>query len=76
MNESPEPKRLQPKLMTQGKFFTLLIALLVGASWNIVRDYRANGSASALTIGASIGAFVACSGIVAIVGWYANKLEK
>jgi hypothetical protein len=76
MNESPEPKRLQPKLMTQGKFFTILIALLVGTSWNIVRDYRGNGRASALTIGASIVAFVAGSGIIAIVGWYANKPEK
>lgn len=76
MNESPEPKRPQPKLFTKGKFFIMLAALLVGASLGTIREHHAKGSVSGVTIGASIGAFVIGLIIIVVMGWYANKPEK
>jgi hypothetical protein len=71
-----EPKRPQPKLFTKGKFFMLLGALVVGASWGIVKEYQAKGSVSGVTIGSSIAALVTGLIIVAGTAWYANKPEK
>jgi hypothetical protein len=62
--------------MTPGKLLTLFIALFVGVSWRILEDYGAHGKVSTLTVGTSIVAFVVCFGIVAAMGWYANKPEK
>ena len=76
MDDSLEPKRVQPKLMTQGKFLTIFIALLVGVSWRILEDYGKHGKVSPLTVGTSIVAFAVCFTVVAAVGWYANKPEK
>jgi hypothetical protein len=76
MNGSPEPKRVQPKLMTRGKLFGMFIALLVAVSWRIAGDYGAHGKVSTLTIVTAIFAFVVSFSIVAAVGWYANKPEK
>ena len=73
----PEPaKRLQPKLMTKGKFVLLLGAVLVGASLGSVREYRAKGSVSTVTLVSSIAAFVVGLVILMVVTRYANKPEK
>jgi hypothetical protein len=76
MSESPEPKRLQPKLLTRSKFFILLIAILLGPSLFIIREYRAKGGVSGVTLGASVAAFVIGLIILVVLGWYANKPEK
>lgn len=76
MTESPKEKRPQPKLFTRGKFFILLIAILFGSSLHIIRDYRAKGSVSGVTLGASATAFVIGLIIIVVVGWYANKPER
>ena len=76
MTESPEAKRPRPELFTRGKFFILLIALLVGSSWKIIRDYRTKGSVSGVTLVASAAAFVIGFIIISVVRWYANKPER
>jgi len=76
MNELPEPKKPQPKLITKGKFYLLLGSLLVGASLGVIREYRTRGSVSAVTVGSSIAAFVIGLAIISVIGWYANKPEK
>ena len=68
MNEPPAPKRPQPKLMTKRKFFVSFCAILVGPSLGIFREYRAKGSVSGVTTGASIGAFVICLIILVVMG--------
>ena len=62
--------------MTNGKFFIMFCALLVGASLGIVREYRSKGTVSAATIGVSIAAFIIGLIIIVVIGRYANKPEK
>ena len=76
MNESPEEKRLKPKLVTRGKFFLALMAILLGSSLLLVREYLAKGSVSALTLGASLAALVIGLIILVVLSWYANKPEE
>jgi hypothetical protein len=76
MSESPEAKRLQPNLFTSGKFFILFIAILFGPSLFIIREYRAEGRVSGVTLGASVAALVIGLIILVVMGWYANKPEK
>jgi hypothetical protein len=76
MNESPETKRLQPKLFTSGKFFIPFIAILLGPSLFIIREYCAKGSVSGVALGASVAAFVIGLTILVVLGWYANKPEE
>jgi hypothetical protein len=76
MSEAPEPKRLQPKLFTHGKFFILFIAILFGPAMFIIREYRAKGSVSGSTLGASVAAFVIGLIILVAMGWYSNKPER
>ena len=76
MNDSAQPKRPRPKLMTKGKFFIMFCALLVGASLGIVREYRSKGTVSVATIGASIAAFIIGLILIVVIGRYANKPEK
>ena len=76
MNESPETMRLKPKLFTSGKFFILFVAILFGSSLFIIREYRAKGSVSGVTLGASVAAFVIGLIILVVMGWYANQPER
>jgi hypothetical protein len=76
MNESPEPKRPKPKLVTRGKFFLPLIAILLGSSLLVVREYLAKGRVSGLTLGASLAALVIGLIILMVLGRYANKPEE
>lgn len=76
MSESPEIKRLQPKLFTSSKFFIPFIAILFGPSLFIIREYRAKGSVSGVTLGASVAACVIGLIILVVLGWYANKPEE
>jgi hypothetical protein len=76
MSEAPEPRRPQPKLFTRGKFFILFIAILFGSSLSIIREYRAKGSVSGITLGASLAAFVIGLIILVVMSWYANKPER
>ncbi len=76
MAESPKAKRPQPQLFTRGKFCILLIAILFGSSLAIIREYRARGSVSGVTLGASVTALVIGLIIIVAVGWYANRPEK
>ncbi len=75
MTESPQAKRPQPKLFTRGKFFLLFLAILSGPSLFIIREYRAKGSVSGVTLVASAATLVIGLIIVVVVGWYANKPE-
>jgi uncharacterized membrane protein YjjP (DUF1212 family) len=65
-----------PKLMTKGKFAICLIAVIIGAALQPLREYRATGTVSGLT--AAIAAVVFCMGlaIVVAVGWWANRPER
>jgi hypothetical protein len=65
-----------PKLMTKGKFALLLIAVIVGAALQPIREYRTTGTVSGLT--AAIAAVVFCIGlaIVMAIGWWANRPES
>jgi hypothetical protein len=76
MSEAPEPKRPHPKLFARGKFFIFFIAILFGSSLSIIREYRAKGSVSGVTLGASVAAFVIGLIILVVMGWYANKPER
>lgn len=69
MNKSPETKRLQPKLLTRGKFFILFIAILFGPVMFIIREYRAKGSLSGVTLGASVAAFLIGLIILVVMSW-------
>ena len=60
----------------KGKFVLLLGAVLVGASLGSVREYRAKGSVSTVTLVSSIAAFVVGLVILMVVTRYANKPEK
>ena len=64
-----------PKLMTKGKFVICLIAVIIGAALQPIREYRATGTVSGLT--AVIAAVVFCIGLamVVAVGWWANRPE-
>jgi predicted Na+-dependent transporter len=66
----------QPKLMTKGKFALCLAAVIVGASLQPVREYRATGAVSTQT--GVIAAITFCIGlaIVLAVGWWANRPER
>ena len=75
MTESPKEKRPQPKLFTRGKFFILFIAILLGSSLSIIREYRVRGSVSGVTLGVSITAFVLGLIIILVMRRYANKPE-
>jgi FtsH-binding integral membrane protein len=76
MTESPEPKRPQPNLLTRGKFFTILIAILFGVFLFIIREYLSKGSVSGATLVASGITLLIGLIIIVVVGRYANKLER
>lgn len=76
MSESMQSKGPRPKLFTKGKFCIMLAALLAGALLGIVREYRAKGTVSNLTLCAALAAFVIGVVIVVGLGWYANKPEE
>jgi uncharacterized membrane protein len=76
MTASPKAKRPQPKLFTRGKFFVLLIAIIFGSSLSIIREYRAQGSMSGVTLAAAAAALVIGLIIVVVMRWYANKAER
>jgi hypothetical protein len=76
MTESPKAKRPQPKLFTRGKFFIIFIAILLGPSLFIMREYRARGSVSGGTLVASGMTLVIGLIIIVVIGWYANKPER
>ena len=65
-----------PKLMTKGKFALCLIAVIIGAALQPIREYRSTGTVSGLT--AAIAAVVFCMGlaIVLTIGWWANRPER
>jgi uncharacterized membrane protein len=65
-----------PKLMTKGKFAMCLIAVIIGAALQPIREYRVTGTVSGLTV--AIAAVVFCIGlaIVLAVGWWANRPER
>jgi hypothetical protein len=71
-----EPRRPQPKLFTRGKVILILGALIVGATLGIVREYRADGRVSGVTIGASAAALAIGLAILYVMAWYGNKPEK
>ena len=66
----------QPKLMTRGKLTLCLAAVVVGASLQPIREYRAAGTISTLTI--VIAAITFCIGLALVlaVGWWANRPER
>jgi len=76
MTESPEAKRPQPKLFTRGKFFILFIAILLGPSLFIIREYEIKGSVSGVTLVTSGMTLVIGLIIIVVIGWYANKPER
>ena len=76
MSESPETKRLKPKLFTKGKFVILVIAILSGPALFIIREYLTKGSVSGLTLGTSVVTVVIGLIILVVMGWYANQPER
>jgi hypothetical protein len=76
MSAAPAARRPKPKLFTRGKFFILFIAILSGPSWFIIREYRALGRVSGVTLAASVAALVLGLIILVVMGWYANQPEK
>jgi hypothetical protein len=65
-----------PKLMTRGKFALCLMAVIVGAALQPIREYRATGTVTGLT--AAIAAIVFCVGLAMVmaIGWWANRPER
>jgi hypothetical protein len=76
MTESPKAKQPQPKLFTRGKFFLLFIAILLGPTLFIIREYRIRGSVSGVTLLSSGMTLVIALIIVLVLGWHANKPER
>jgi uncharacterized membrane protein len=62
--------------MTKGKFALCLIAVIIGAALQPIREYRTTGTVSGLT--AAIAAVVFCIGLAIVVaaGWWANRPER
>ena len=61
--------------MTKGRFALCLAAVIAGASLQPIREYRAAGTISTLTI--VIAAITFCIGLALVlaVGWWANRPE-
>jgi uncharacterized membrane protein len=76
MSDSPKAKQPQPKLFTRGKFFLLFCAILSGPSLFMIREYRAKGSVSGVTLFSSVVTLVIGLIIVVAIGRYANRPER
>ena len=76
MSDDSQPNQPPPKLYTKGTFVMMFCALLGGASMGMVREFRAKGTVSHATMGASAAAFVIGLIILIVISRYANKPEK
>ena len=65
-----------PKLMTWDRFALCVAGAIVGVSLQPIREYRATGTVSRLTL--VIAAIVFCIGLALIlaVSWWANRPER
>ena len=78
MNDSTQPNRPQPKLVTKRDYLIMLVSVLIGASLGILREYLSTGSVTGTTLGSSIAGFIIglIMIIIIVMGHYANKPEK
>jgi len=60
--------------MTKGKFILLTVAVAIGASLNLFREYMETDLVTGRSVIISIISFVIGFVIVCLVGWWANRL--
>jgi len=65
-----------PKLMTGGRFAVCLIAVIIGATLQPIREYWTTRTVSARTAVISVIVFFVGLAIVLAVGWWANRPES